>query len=237
VATATHRPSALVPAPPPLCFKREPRCAPIPVVALDSGFTARQLEALAGLLPVLGCGEEAATIAFSAMASHIDDDPAGQTALRSIASDEALHDRIIMGLRATLPTPPDQSETLRLAKRFHISLGRAGIASRLARIAALDSAVCSVLSALLRRNGVLAGAPNVLKALKAIWQDEARHVTVSRRLALARASGAVLRPLAFETREALAEILLLASDALEVLEVDPARMGRIVRQLPAGLLP
>jgi hypothetical protein len=89
---------------------------------------------------------------------------------------------------------------------------------------------------LLHRQAALACAPNVHAALSAIWRDESRHVAVSRRLALARADAVVLRPLAHQAREALAEILLLAGSALENLEVDPALLARDVRRLPAGLL-
>jgi hypothetical protein len=196
----------------------------------------RHQEGLAALLPILGCGEEAATIAFGGLAASVDDDPAGRAALASIAKDENRHDHLILSLRAALPPPPDQREILRRARRFHIDLGRGGTAFRLARIAALDSAVCTVLGRMLRRGAALACAPTVHGALSAIWRDESHHVAVSRRLALARADGALLRPLARQAREALADILLLGGSALDSLEVDPMRLARDVRRLPVGLL-
>jgi hypothetical protein len=189
----------------------------------------RHQEGLAALLPILGCGEEAATIAFGGLAASVDDDPAGRAALASIAKDENRHDHLILSLRAALPPPPDQREILRRARR-------GGTAFRLARIAALDSAVCTVLGRMLRRGAALACAPTVHGALSAIWRDESHHVAVSRRLALARADGALLRPLARQAREALADILLLGGSALDSLEVDPMRLARDVRRLPVGLL-
>lgn len=198
--------------------------------------TSRHKEGLAALLPILGCGEEAATLAFDALAASVDDDHAGRAAFASIARDEDRHDRIILALRAALPMPPDQSDILHKARRFHINLGRGPTVVRLARIAAIDSAVCKIFARLLGRNAVLADAPVVRAALSTIWRDETRHVAVSRRLALARVEAATLRPRACQAREAMADMLLLAGDALEDLDVDPMMLARDVRQLPAGLL-
>jgi hypothetical protein len=219
-----------------VCFRRVSSIATIRPFEIDPALSARHQIGLAALLPILGCGEEAAILAFDALADSVDDDPAGRAALASIARDEDRHDDLITRLRTALPEPPDQRETLRLARRFHLNLGRGTTAVRLARIAALDSAVCTVLGRLLHRNSALTCAPAVHGALSAIWRDEARHVAVSRRLALARAEGTILRPLATQAREALAEILLLAGAALENLEVDPMLLARDVRRLPAGLL-
>jgi hypothetical protein len=222
----------------PVCFRQTTTpvaAAPISPFLMDAKPTARHCEGLAALLPILGCGEEAATLAFDGLALAIDDDRAGCIVLASIARDEAQHDALIVSLRAALPPPPDQRETLKKARRFHIDLGRGTIALRLARIAALDSAVCIVLGKLLGRRSVLSGAPAIHRALSSLWQDEARHVAISRQLALARENGATLRPMASEAREALAEILQLGGAALEALEVDTDRLAREVRQLPKRL--
>jgi hypothetical protein len=227
---------ALTSTPTPVCFGRASRALTIQPFEIDGTLSARHQEGLAALLPILGCGEEAATLAFGGLAEAVEDDPAGRAALASIAKDEDRHDRLILSLRAGLPPPPDQREILRRARRFHIDLGRGGTAFRLARIAALDSAVCTVLGRLLHRNAALACAPMVHGALSAIWRDEAHHVAVSRRLALARADGTILRPLASQAREALADILLLDGSALDSLDVDPMRLARDVRRLPVGLL-
>lgn len=220
----------------PACFERKARVATVQPFEIDASLTARRREGLAALLPILGCGEEAATLAFGTLSSSIDYDISGRSALASIAKDEERHDHCILSLRASLPIPPDQRETLKQARRFHINLGRGTTAFRMARIAALDSAVCIVLGRLLHRKAGLACAPKVHQALSAIWQDEARHVAVSRRLALARAESDTLRPLAHQARGALADILLLAGGAFENLEVDPTLIVRDVRRLPAGLL-
>lgn len=223
-------------APPVACFRGKGQVFDIRPFEIDTTLGDACLEGLAALLPILGCGEEAAALAFDALAISVENDPAGRSALAAIAEDESHHDRLIARLRTALPAPPDQREVLRIARRFHIDLGRGSVAIRLARIAALDSAVCLVLGRLLHHDGALGSAPAVNGALSAIWRDEARHVAVSRKLAVARADGATLRPLATHAREALSEILLLAGAALENLKVDPVLLARDVRRLPAGLL-
>lgn len=208
----------------------------LPLFEIDATLTMRQQDGLAALLPILGCGEEAATLAFDGLAASLTDDLEAHLALAAIAVDEDRHDRLILSLRTALPPPPDVRVALRQARRFHIDLGRGSTAFRLAKIAALDSAVCMVLGRLLHRNAALACAPRIHKALSAIWHDESHHVSVSRRLALARADAATLRPLAVAARYALADILLLAGPAFDSLEVDPMVLARDVRRLPAGLL-
>lgn len=210
---------------------------PLRPYAIDAALGDRRLEGLAALLPILGCGEEAAVLAFDALALATGDDPVGSAALARIAEDEEAHDQLIVRLRSALPPPPDQRDILRLTRRFHLDLGRGSTALRLARIAALDSAVCTVLGRLLKRGGALASAPAVHGALSAVQRDEARHVALSRGLALARAEGAVLRAAAVEARDALADILMRAGAAFESLDVDTSRLIRDVRRLPDGLLP
>lgn len=202
---------------------------------IDTTLTERHLEGLAALLPILGCGEEAATLAFDGLAAALHDDSEARLTLAGIAIDEDRHDRLILSLRAALPPPPEHRDMLRQARRFHINLGRGSTAFRLGRIAALDSAVCTVLGRLLHRKAALACAPRIHDALAAIWRDESHHVSVSRRLALARADAVTLRQLAVEARNALADILSLAGAALDSLEVDPVLLARDVRRLPAGL--
>ena len=229
IAASTATPS-------PSCFLGKSRAPMLVPFEIDTTLTTRQQESLTALLPILGCGEEAATLAFDGLAASLTDDAEAHLTLAGIAVDEERHDHLILSLRAALPPPPDQREILRRARRFHIDLGRGCTAFRLAKIAALDSAVCTVLGRLLHRKAALACAPRIHGALAAIWRDESHHVSVSRRLALARADAATLRPLAVEARNALADILLLAGPAFEGLEVDPMLLARDVRRLPAGLL-
>jgi hypothetical protein len=230
-------PSNWINAPPVTCFPRAARAREIRVFEIDAALGSAHVEGLAALLPILGCGEEAASLAFDGLAMSINNDPVGRAALARIAKDEDHHDHLICRLRAALPPPPAQREIMRTTRRFHMKLGIGEVPVRLAAIAGLDSAVCSILGRLLHRKGVLAAAPAVHAVLSAIHQDEARHVAVSRSLALARADGDQLRPIAMQARNALSDIMLRAGQAFERLEVDTAMLVNDIRRLPAGLLP
>ncbi|MBV2150086.1 3-oxoacyl-ACP synthase [Sphingobium sp. AS12] len=192
-------------------------------------------EALARLLPVLGCGEEAASLAFESLAKigHLASD--GRRALRQVAIEERVHDGLIHSLAANLPAPPEDRELRSIARRFHLDLGRSDPTALLARIAALDSAVCLVLSRLLRPGTPLSGDPAVTAVLRRIAEDEARHVRVTRRLAMARADERELQRIAAPVRERLGALLTLAGDAFETLAFDPRWLRDDIARFPAGL--
>lgn len=96
-------------------------------------------------------------------------------------------------------------------------------------------AVCTLLAQLLRPSTRLAAEPVVGTVLRQIGRDEARHVRVSRRLAAARRDPRLLRATAAPVREALTELLMLASDDFEALNCDPDRLFRDLARLPDGL--
>jgi rubrerythrin len=225
--------SAIDRAPKPFCFNPGRRAVPVqalPVVTLAAGPAA----ALAKLVPLLGCGEEAAALAFTGLARR-ESDPALDLALRSIAAEERVHENLLLGLSAALP-PCDTPSLQRAARRFHIDLGRGPDALHLARIAAVDAGVCTILSRLLAPGTPLAADRDVAALLTRIRRDESRHVRASRQIAIARAERRVLEDMAAAAREALANVIGLAADAFEVLHVDPARLIADLRVLPQGLL-
>lgn len=186
--------------------------------------------ALGVLLPLLGCGEESAALAFEGLAQA---QPADTAALRLIAAEERVHDGLIAALTDKLPADPSAAVTRRAARRFHIELGRGDVAARLARIAATDAAVCTVLSRLLAADRPLAGDRTVSSVLSRIHRDEARHVRSSRQLA--RRLGGDLRDIGASARVALADVLRLGATAFEALGVEPDRLDRDLRRLPDGL--
>ncbi len=192
--------------------------------------------ALAVLLPLLGCGEEAAALAFDGLAASATDRTAAAM-LATVAAEERVHDALIAGLIAALPADPQTAATRRAARRFHIDLGRDGPAVRLARIAATDAAVCTLLSRLLQSGRPLAATPIVAPILSRIHRDEARHVRLSRQLAAATGEASLLRTVGGAARVALADVLLLGGAAFETLGVDPDRLDRDLRSLPVGLFP
>jgi len=221
----------------PRCFRVAHAGAALPElprarVQLDE----RRAAALATLLPLLGCGEEAAGMAFDGLAEcHAQDDPTART-LRDIAAEERLHDRLIRQVQSGLPEAAQDRSPIEAARRFHIGLVRGGPALHLARIAALDSAVCLMFGRLLRHDGPVAADPEILSILRRIHRDEARHVRVTRGLALDHGLTVAMRDAAAAARGGLAAILRLAGDAFEALHVDPAVLDRDLSRLPDGLL-
>ena len=214
------------------CFgaaHRTARAAPIEV-RLDE----RHALALAQLVPLLGCGEEAAAIAFDGLAAS-DSDPVAASALSAIAEEERVHDQLLHGLAESLP-PVAATQLRREARRFHIDLGRGSTLAHLARIAAIDAGVCLILSRLLRPGSPVARDQALADMLARIRLDEMRHVRLSRSLVLARADGRQFKGIAHAAREALANVVMLAADALEDLAVDPARLRADLGSLPQGLL-
>ncbi len=195
----------------------------------------RPAAALANLLPLLGCGEEAAGLAFEGLADCQGRDSVVAGTLRAIALEEHVHDGLIRHLQNCLPHAGDHAP-LDAPRRFHIGLTRGGATLHLARIAALDSAVCTMLGRLLRPGGPIAADPGAASILRRIHRDEARHVRVTRGLALETGSARAMRDAAAAARDGLANILVFAGDAFEDMKVDPASLDRDIRRLPDGLL-
>ncbi len=192
-------------------------------------------QALAELIVLLGCGEEAAAIAFAGLAAR-DADPVAARALRRVADEEETHDALLVGLARALPPPIDAPQWLRATRRFHARMARGSVAEHLARVAAIDAAVCTVLARLTARHRPVGADPGACAVLGRIHRDEGRHVRLSRRLAIERADGRALCDVAMAARGALADVLALGGAGFEVLGVDPDMLLRDVRVLPRRLL-
>ena len=147
-------------------------------------------EAVSELLQVFACGEESAALAFAHHGrSPLQD--AARRGLARVAKEELVHERLLRGLRNALPAPAPDRELRRALLRFYYGIAQADIGLPLAAIAALDSAVCVILSNLLAPDRVLAQQHAVATILRRIHRDEAGHVRLSRHLAagLVRAIG------------------------------------------------
>jgi hypothetical protein len=195
-----------------------------------------QAEALSELLVVFACGEESAALAFG----HLADAKAAErarAALRLVAKEEMVHDRLLRQLRGALPVPGHDPE-LRMAQvRFYGNIRYLDVGQHLAAIAALDSAVCIILSGVLQHGRPLAREPMVRSIFARIRREESRHVRLSRGLATALAPRAAAREVAVLARLGLVEILARRADALERLQVDPDRLFTRLATLSPGLLP
>lgn len=218
----------------PHCFRVESRHShPRYSASLD----AKPAAALAALLPLLGCGEEAAAVSFDRLSRTDTLDSRLRRTLHNIADDERSHDAMLRGLRAALPHAVPDAAVQARARRFHLSLPRGGTVLHLARIAGLDAAVCTILSRLLRPGSPVARDDAARAVLSHIRRDETRHVLVSRNIALAAPGRKAVRGVAADARDGLARILASGSGAFEALGVDPDRLLRDIGSLPDGLLP
>lgn len=216
------------------CFSVPGRLLPQPcTLALDPASG----EALAAILPLLGCGEEAAIVSFDRLARDCSIAAASRMALKAIAEDERQHDALLGGLQQALPQPT-ADPALRLAsRRFHRALSAGSVPVHLARIAGIDAAVCTVLSHLLRSGSAVAHDPAAARVMRHIRRDEARHVTISRSIAIAAIGRNQAREAAAQARSELADLLAFAAYAFDRVGVDPGRLSAHVRAVPNGLFP
>jgi hypothetical protein len=193
-----------------------------------------QAEALSELLQVFACGEESASVAFARLGDSSFEE-AARCALARVAQEELIHERLLRGLRNALPAPAPDRELRRALLRFYHGIAQADIGLHLASIAALDSAVCVILAALLEPDRILAREPAVATILRRIHRDEAGHVRLSRRLAAELVRGNAIGAVAENVRLGLVGVLARRGAAFENLGVNAERLfARIVR-VPDGL--
>lgn len=149
--------------------------------ALSAGLNPGQRQDLADLLPFLACGEESAAHVFGhSLQAAV---PARfWPTLKQIAQDEHRHAELLSGLRDELPSPNPSISLTRLIFFFK-RLETPDPAEHLARVAALDLAVCRVLQPLLRHGAAISGAPALHVALSQLRADEAGHVRLARSMA------------------------------------------------------
>ncbi len=146
-----------------------------------AGMDASQCQDLADVLPYLACGEISAVYAFS---GRLQDGVTAEThtLLAHIAADERRHAELILSLQKELPPPRQEIGPSRLAMFFQ-RLEAGHPAEHLARVSALDRAVCRLLQPLLKKGGAISRAPQLHHDLCALRRDEARHVRLTRRMA------------------------------------------------------
>ncbi|MBB4843366.1 hypothetical protein HNP55_001885 [Paucibacter oligotrophus] len=148
---------------------------------MAEGLGPAQRQDLADLLPFLACGEESAAHVFGGSLLAALPAAMGPT-LQGIAADERRHAALLEHLQRLLPRPRERIGSGQLAFFFkRLQTPRAE--EHLARVAALDLAVCRLLQPLLRRGAGLAAAPLLHQALCRLRRDEARHVRLARGLA------------------------------------------------------
>jgi hypothetical protein len=216
-----------------ICF-RLADVAPPELPARPLRLVDASAEALSELLQVLACGEESAALAFA----HFGGTPlydAARCGLARVAQEELTHERLLRGLRGALPAPAPDKQLRRAILRFYHGIAQADIGLHLAVIAALDSAVCSILGALLEPGRILAREPTVAAILRRIHRDEARHVRLSRRLAAELVCKDAIGAVPENARLGLVDLLARRGAAFECLGVDTGRLFARIGRVPDGL--
>lgn len=206
----------------------------LPTVAAQ--FDDKTSQALANLLPLLACGEEAAALAFGRLGRNSRFDICIARSLNLIEAEENVHEELLTMMATLLPPPQNVQASRRAAREFHLQLlGKCPI-KHLARIAAIDAAVCTIFARLTASGRPLQRDPSVIATLRGIHRDEARHVRISRMIALRHGKPMALRDSAAEAREALGKLVALGAAAFDDLMVDPEQLVRDVSCLPNGFL-
>jgi hypothetical protein len=193
-----------------------------------------QAEALSELLQVFACGEESAALAFARLGNSPLEETA-RRALARVAGEELIHEQLLRGLRGALPAPVPDRELRRALPRFYHGLAQADVGLHLASIAALDSAACVILAALLEPDRVLAKEPTVNAIFRRIHRDEARHVRLSRRIAGELVQGDMIGAVAENARLCLVGVLARRAAAFDSLGIDAERLFVRIGRVPNGL--
>jgi hypothetical protein len=192
-----------------------------------------QLESLAELVQILLCGEASAALAFEVLARQRrrqGDAPELIDALQRIADDEHEHEQLLLALQRRLPRPSDSVAITMAGTSFFRSLATRDAGEHFTRIAALDSAVCIILSSMRMSQPLLYAG-----ALQRIHCDEARHVATAVGYARRLSTTARRTEQAAATRHGLTELLRPRAHCLEALQVDPDRLLHRLRQPPRSL--
>jgi rubrerythrin len=196
------------------------------------------IEAFSRLLPILACGEESAVHVFSHAANQIlpvtkgvrsEEHLTAQT-LQNIAKDELQHEAWLAAWRSKLPDTLEP-KIKRQARHFFSGLASESTALHFVRIAALDSAVCLILAALMRDRAMLSEVSEIKNTFEKILRDEARHVRISRDYA--RALGATTEQIRAEwqaVRGSLVSLLEAVEPEFAMLGADPEKLFRKLKQ-------
>src|SRR5260370_4458698 len=185
-----------------------------------------EIAALGRLLPILLCGEESAYQVFWREGRRISNAQVsrGRALAYRIAAEELQHERLLQDLRSFCPVPDDIASTLMRTRHLFLQMASRDPAVHFAMVAALDSGVCVILSALAKP---LSRATVVVEILNRIRSDEARHVRFSRQHSYelgARTS--LLANTSVRVRIELAALLFPLVSAFEDLGVDTDHLFR-----------
>jgi hypothetical protein len=217
----------------PVCFETGRAHSLTP---LDLGPLPRpaQATALAALLPTLLCGEESAYLVFERFAARAGTH-ACRSALARIAAEEAQHETLLRRLRGALDAAGHSVPATPGVQQFFRAAGDRDPGRHFMRIAALDSALCTLLAELRRGGGIFVENGTIDAIFARIHRDEARHVATSLGFARLTCGRAERLATADEMRGRFARMLMGQADALETLGTDPDRLFAQLSTVPSSL--
>ena len=134
-----------------------------------------------------------------------------------------------------MPAPPPDRELRHALLRFYHCIAQADIGLHLASIAALDSAVCLILAALLETDRVLALEPTVNAIFRHIHRNEAGHVWLSRRIASELVRRDAIGAAAENARLGLVGVLTRRGAAFDSFGINGERLFARIGRVPNGL--
>jgi len=187
-----------------------------------------QVSALGQLLPSLLCGEESAFQVFWREGHRVSNVQISRSAAlaNQIALEELEHERLLQGLRGYCPVPNDVASTILRTRQFFLRMASRDPAVHFARVAALDSGLCVLLSALVKP---LSRAATLIEIFNRIRSDEARHVRFSRQHSYELgADTSLLANSAVRVRGELVDLLYPLGESFEDLGVDADHLFRRV---------
>jgi hypothetical protein len=197
---------------------------------------AKYAEDLARLLPAIACGEESAVLVFDRESQRIATAQDGDArrhfapAFDLIASQEAVHEAILERLAQRLPPAPDDKQTRRIARAMFVRAGDRQPAVQFARIAEIDSTVCTLFS-MLKKTPMVLNSPTLEEIVGRILRDESHHVCVSHHYLRSLPNCQVLgKEVMTEIREHAIHLYSHLGGSLERLGIDTDKLARRIRR-------
>lgn len=183
-----------------------------------------EMEACARLTTVLLCGEQSAIQIFSAEVRRGQAPAEALNMLRAIEHDEHLHEQALRAFCEYLPRPDGLHALKRRAQSFFAGLGRIDdMARHFGQISHLDSAVCKIMWHV--EKSTIDSVSPLRRIATQIKNDEARHVSVSRRYATSLGLTARKRDDdGIAVTEGLINMLYPLADSFETVGIDTDRL-------------
>lgn len=195
-------------------------------------FSDTQTDAMSRLLPLLLCGEQSAQLVFN---SEIQRLAAEQqhflvACLQDVEADEHRHDIALQQVAHSLSELPEFTQVQRKAKRFYAHLGRVSTYSEhFVRIAILDTCVTHIMQAF--EHCHLGEEHRFSQLCGLIKKDEAKHVYVSRKHAIA--LGATLNQFSHQHEYVVGDLMTLLQTQGDAFESMGVCLDRLNQKLEA----